>query len=49
LLAGLTVEQLKTVPSGRRRKYHDDITIVIIMLQPGNMKTSSASTMNAIV
>lgn len=41
---GLTLDELKAVPLGRRRKYHDDVTILIVTF--GNrFHTSSASTL----
>ncbi|BBM97973.1 pyruvate dehydrogenase phosphatase [Marchantia polymorpha subsp. ruderalis] len=43
LNADITVEQLKTIPIGRRRKYHDDVTVIIIVLGT-EFRTSSAST-----
>eukprot|EP00850_Spirogloea_muscicola_P009508 SM000053S17465 [mRNA] locus=s53:545738:548036:- [translate_table: standard] len=45
--ASMTVEQLKAVPIGRRRKYHDDVTIVVLSLGggPSTLRTSSASTL----
>ncbi|KAL3685043.1 hypothetical protein R1sor_003065 [Riccia sorocarpa] len=40
----MTVEQLKSVPIGdRRRKYHDDVTVIVIVLGT-EFRTSSAST-----
>ncbi|KAJ3675827.1 hypothetical protein LUZ60_004869 [Juncus effusus] len=30
--AGFTTEQLMNVPAGRRRKYHDDVTVIVILL-----------------
>lgn len=36
---GLSVEALMSIPVGRRRKYHDDVTVIVIML--GNKRTSS--------
>ncbi|KAL2653268.1 hypothetical protein R1flu_021396 [Riccia fluitans] len=40
----MTVEQLKSVPIGdRRRKYHDDVTVIVIVLGT-QFRTSSAST-----
>lgn len=40
---GFTLEELMNVPTGRRRRYHDDVTIMIITL--GNdQRTSKAST-----
>ncbi|CAI7747160.1 unnamed protein product [Closterium sp. NIES-53] len=43
--AGLGVEELRNIPSGRRRKYHDDVTVVITLLGPA-ARTSSASTLH---
>ncbi|KAJ4824548.1 hypothetical protein Tsubulata_027482 [Turnera subulata] len=41
--AGFRAEDLMRIPAGRRRKYHDDVTIVVVML--GNkQRTSTAST-----
>ncbi|OWM76302.1 probable protein phosphatase 2C 39 [Punica granatum] len=41
--AGFSTEELLTVPVGRRRKYHDDVTVIVIIL--GNkQRTSTAST-----
>jgi len=40
--AGLTLDELRSIPIGRRRKYHDDITIVIVFLG-STFQTSSAS------
>lgn len=41
--AGFSTEELMRVPDGRRRKYHDDVTVIVIML--GNkQRTSTAST-----
>ncbi|KAM0820981.1 hypothetical protein ACQ4PT_041936 [Festuca glaucescens] len=41
--AALTTEQLMRIPVGSRRKYHDDVTVVVIIL--GNARrTVSAST-----
>ncbi|ONK58690.1 uncharacterized protein A4U43_C09F15670 [Asparagus officinalis] len=41
--AGFSIEELMRVPAGRRRKYHDDVTVIVIML--GNkQRTSTAST-----
>lgn len=41
--AGLSIEDLMRIPVGRRRKYHDDVTIIVIIL--GNkQRTSTAST-----
>ncbi|KAH7670075.1 pyruvate dehydrogenase phosphatase protein [Dioscorea alata] len=41
--AGFSTEELMRVPAGRRRKYHDDVTVIVIIL--GNKhRTSKAST-----
>ncbi|KAI3989437.1 hypothetical protein MKX01_032539 [Papaver californicum] len=41
--AGFSTEELMSIPVGRRRKYHDDVTIIVIIL--GNkQRTSTAST-----
>ncbi|KAJ0973486.1 hypothetical protein J5N97_021445 [Dioscorea zingiberensis] len=41
--AGFSTEELMRVPAGRRRKYHDDVTVIVIIL--GNkQRTSKAST-----
>ena len=40
---GFSTEELMMIPAGRRRKYHDDVTVIVIML--GNKQwTSTAST-----
>jgi serine/threonine protein phosphatase PrpC len=41
--AGMSVDQLKEIPIGRRRKYHDDVTIIVISLG-AQFPTSTAST-----
>ncbi|XP_022878747.1 probable protein phosphatase 2C 40 isoform X1 [Olea europaea var. sylvestris] len=41
--AGFSMEQLMSVPAGRRRKYHDDVTVIVIVLGT-NKRTSKAST-----
>ncbi|GAU11156.1 hypothetical protein TSUD_197800 [Trifolium subterraneum] len=41
--AGFSMEELMNVPAGRRRKYHDDVTVMVIMLGM-NQRTSKAST-----
>ncbi|XP_027330264.1 probable protein phosphatase 2C 40 isoform X4 [Abrus precatorius] len=41
--AGFSMEELMNVPAGRRRKYHDDVTVIVIMLGI-NQRTSKAST-----
>lgn len=41
--ADLSVEDLMNVPAGRKRKYHDDVTVIVILL--GNkLRTLTAST-----
>lgn len=40
--AGFSMEELMNIPPGRRRKYHDDVTVIVIIL--GNKRTSKAST-----
>ncbi|KAF8390790.1 hypothetical protein HHK36_025318 [Tetracentron sinense] len=41
--AGFSTEELMKIPAGRRRKYHDDVTVIVIIL--GNkQRTSTAST-----
>ncbi|XP_068661214.1 probable protein phosphatase 2C 40 [Aristolochia californica] len=41
--AGFSIEELMRIPVGRRRKYHDDVTVIVIML--GNkQRMSTAST-----
>ncbi|GAA0157488.1 protein phosphatase [Lithospermum erythrorhizon] len=40
--AGLTTEELMSIPAGRRRKYHDDVTAIVIILGT-NKRTSKAS------
>ncbi|CAJ2653903.1 unnamed protein product [Trifolium pratense] len=41
--AGFSMEELMNVPAGRRRKYHDDVTVMVIRLGT-NQRTSKAST-----
>lgn len=41
--AGFSKEELMNIPAGRRRKYHDDVTVIVIMLGT-NHRTSKAST-----
>ncbi|XP_010548942.1 PREDICTED: probable protein phosphatase 2C 40 [Tarenaya hassleriana] len=41
--AGFTMEELMNVPAGRRRRYHDDVTVMVIILG-SNQRTSKAST-----
>ncbi|XXG78191.1 hypothetical protein AAC387_Pa08g2185 [Persea americana] len=41
--AGFSTEELMKIPAGRRRKYHDDVTVIVIIF--GNkQRTSTAST-----
>ncbi|KAJ7955087.1 Phosphatase 2C family protein [Quillaja saponaria] len=41
--AGFSMEELMNIPAGRRRKYHDDVTVIVIILGT-NQRTSKAST-----
>ncbi|KAJ8539811.1 hypothetical protein K7X08_014063 [Anisodus acutangulus] len=41
--AGFSKEELMSIPAGRRRKYHDDVTVIVIILGM-NKRTSKAST-----
>lgn len=41
--AGFSMEELMNIPPGRRRKYHDDVTVIVIILGM-NQRTSKAST-----
>ncbi|KAK8539352.1 hypothetical protein V6N13_104405 [Hibiscus sabdariffa] len=41
--AGFSKEELMNIPAGRRRKYHDDVTVMVIILGT-NHRTSKAST-----
>ncbi|GLU08373.1 hypothetical protein SLE2022_252910 [Rubroshorea leprosula] len=41
--AGFSKEELMNIPAGRRRKYHDDVTVIVIILGT-NQRTSKAST-----
>ncbi|KAM0070442.1 putative protein-serine/threonine phosphatase [Helianthus debilis subsp. tardiflorus] len=41
--AGFSAEELMSVPAGRRRKYHDDVTVIVIILGT-NKRTSKATT-----
>lgn len=41
--AGFSMEELMSIPAGRRRKYHDDVTVIVITLGT-NQRTSKAST-----
>ncbi|KAL8171424.1 hypothetical protein V2J09_023228 [Rumex salicifolius] len=41
--AGFTTEELMNISPPRRRKYHDDVTVIVIMLG-SNQRTSRAST-----
>ncbi|KDP27788.1 hypothetical protein JCGZ_18868 [Jatropha curcas] len=40
--AGFSMEELMNIPAGRRRKYHDDVTVIVIVLGT-NQRTSKAS------
>ncbi|XP_057430368.1 probable protein phosphatase 2C 40 [Lotus japonicus] len=40
--AGFSMEELMNIPAGRRRKYHDDVTVMVVMLGM-NQRTSKAS------
>ncbi|XP_020221633.1 probable protein phosphatase 2C 40 isoform X2 [Cajanus cajan] len=40
--AGFSMEELMNVPDGRRRKYHDDVTVIVIILGM-HQRTSKAS------
>ncbi|KNA10919.1 hypothetical protein SOVF_139870 [Spinacia oleracea] len=41
--AGFSMEELLNIPPGRRRKYHDDVTVIVITLGQ-KQRTSKAST-----
>ncbi|KAI4369564.1 hypothetical protein MLD38_017990 [Melastoma candidum] len=41
--ASLALEELMNIPAGKRRKYHDDVTVVVIILG-SNQRTLKAST-----
>ncbi|PON88316.1 Protein phosphatase [Trema orientale] len=41
--AGFSMEELMDIPAGRRRKYHDDVTVMVIILG-SNQRTTKAST-----
>lgn len=41
--AGFTMEELMRIPAGRRRRYHDDVTVIVIILGM-NKRTLKAST-----
>ncbi|KAF4365095.1 hypothetical protein G4B88_018275 [Cannabis sativa] len=41
--AGFSMEELMDIPAGRRRKYHDDVTVMVINLG-SNQRTTKAST-----
>uniref|UniRef100_A0A5B7B860 protein-serine/threonine phosphatase n=1 Tax=Davidia involucrata TaxID=16924 RepID=A0A5B7B860_DAVIN len=41
--AGFSMGELMSIPAGRRRKYHDDVTVIVIILGT-NKRTSKAST-----
>ncbi|PIN08157.1 Protein phosphatase 2C/pyruvate dehydrogenase (lipoamide) phosphatase [Handroanthus impetiginosus] len=40
--AGFSMDELMSIPAGRRRKYHDDVTVIVIVLGTNN-RTSKAS------
>lgn len=40
--SGFSMEELMNIPAGRRRKYHDDVTVIVIVLG-ANHRTSKAS------
>ena len=40
--AGMSVEELKAIPQGERRKYHDDVTLVYVSLED-KVETACAS------
>lgn len=42
-VSGFSLEELMNVPAGRRRKYHDDVTVIVIILGT-NKRASKAST-----
>ncbi|XP_042439894.1 probable protein phosphatase 2C 40 [Zingiber officinale] len=42
-IAGMNLDQLLNIPAGIRRKYHDDVSVVIVLLGAHN-QTSTAST-----
>ncbi|XP_016648046.1 PREDICTED: probable protein phosphatase 2C 40 isoform X2 [Prunus mume] len=42
--AGFSMEELMNIPAGRRRKYHDDVTVIVIILGT-NQRTTKASTL----
>lgn len=41
--AGFSMEEMLSIPDGMRRKYHDDVTVIVIILGT-NQRTSKAST-----
>ncbi|KAA8527461.1 hypothetical protein F0562_034824 [Nyssa sinensis] len=41
--AGFSMGELMSIPAGRRRKYHDDVTVIVIILGM-NKRTTKAST-----
>ncbi|KAL6185966.1 hypothetical protein ACLB2K_042088 [Fragaria x ananassa] len=41
--AGFSMEELMNIPAGRRRKYHDDVTVIVVILGT-NHRTTKAST-----
>ncbi|KAL5541853.1 hypothetical protein UlMin_009563 [Ulmus minor] len=40
---GFTMEEFADIPEGRRRKYHDDVTVIVVILGQ-NQRTTKAST-----
>ncbi|CAL9180082.1 unnamed protein product [Musa hybrid cultivar] len=42
-MAGLSLDDLLSIPAGMRRKYHDDVTVMVILLGTDS-RTSTAST-----
>ncbi|XP_072999914.1 probable protein phosphatase 2C 40 [Typha latifolia] len=42
-ISGLSLEDLMSTPAGRRRKYHDDVTVIVVLLG-SEYRTSTAST-----
>lgn len=43
VIAGFSMEELMSIPAGRRRKYHDDVTVMVIILG-SNHRAMKAST-----
>ncbi|KAF5752207.1 Phosphatase 2C family protein isoform 1 [Tripterygium wilfordii] len=41
--AGFSREEMMNIPAGRRRKYHDDVTVIVVILGT-NQRTTKAST-----